>query len=101
MKSLYYTKTIALTSQYDKEVHFTCAVRGFDYYRDIWQPSINEELKCGHEKSNAFDRWAIKVIQNKDSENIVGHPLLEISRVTKFLLDSGDVKITGIASHHW
>ena len=55
-----------MTAQCVKELHFTCAVRGFHYYRDIWQPSINEELKCAHEKNNEFDRFSIKVIQNTD-----------------------------------
>ena len=66
--------------EYDKEVRFTCAVRGFYYYRDIWDPS------CYHERNNPFDHFLIKVVQFA-SDKLVGHLPMEISRATKFLLD--------------
>ena len=44
-------------------------------------------IYCSHEVGNPFDPFAIKVC--KDDGEIVGHLHMEISRVTKFLLDRG------------
>ena len=85
-----------MTSQYEKEVMFTCAVRGFHYYRKEWHPMPAEILSCKHERNNVFDRFAIKTMKT-DSGRTVGHFPIEISRVTKFLLDRGaevSVKLT-------
>ena len=49
--------------EYDKELRFTCAVRSFHYYRDIWDPSSYESMRCYHERNNPFDRFSIKVVQ--------------------------------------
>ena len=60
------------------ETHsFTAAVRGFHYYRRFWRPKENEKLDCLHEPGNAFDRFAIKTVNEKGE--IVGHLPKEIS----------------------
>ena len=54
------------------ETHsFTAAVRGFHYYRRFWRPKENEKLYCLHGPGNAFDRFAIKTVNEKGE--IVGH----------------------------
>ena len=68
-----------------KYFQFSAAVRGFHYYRKSWLSEAKQTLNCFHEEGNTFDRFAIKVCK-KDNE-IVGHLPMEISRVTKFLLD--------------
>ena len=78
---------------------FTAAVRGYHYYRHFWKPKQGEELMCAHEKNNAFDRFAIKVVaQNGDT---VGHLQREISRITKFYLDRGASMHVELTSRHY
>ena len=46
-------------------------------------------MKCLHEVDNPFDMFAVKVCLTTDDEMIVGHLPMEISRITKFLIDRG------------
>ena len=78
-----------MTSQYDKEVRFTCAVRGYHYYRAVWEPKVNEILNCSHEQNNVFDRFAIKTTKENHNNQIVGHLPIKVSRVIKYLIDRG------------
>ena len=71
----------------EKESEFFSAIRGYHYYRNTWNPEESEVLQCSHELQNAFDLFAIKTC--KPEGQIVGHLLIEIARVTKFLLDRG------------
>ena len=66
------------------------AVRGFHVYRASWQPEENEILECYHEQGNIWDIFAIKTCQS-NSVIPVGHLPMELSRLTKFLLDRGAV----------
>ena len=77
---------------------FTAAVRGFHYYRRFWRPKGNEKLDWLHEPGNAFDRFAIKTVNEKGE--IVGHLPKEISRVTKYLLDRGFTMYCKLSSRH-
>ena len=61
---------------------FMTAVRAYH-----WNPICNQTVYCLHEVGNPFDPFAIKVC--KDDGEIVGHLHMEISRITKFLLDRG------------
>ena len=89
-----------MTSQYENEVKFTCAVRGFHFYRREWQPKPAEILTCIHERNNVFDRFAIMTMKT-DSGRTVGHLPLEISRVTKFLLDRGaEIRVKLTETHY-
>ena len=78
---------------------FLAAVRGYHYYRPIWAPSVDDELTCYHEANNAFDIFAIKV--TAPSGTIVGHLPLEISRITKYILDRGAVVTAIITSNRY
>ena len=72
---------------YNKKFMFSAAVRGFHFYRRAWVPTENEKLKCTHDKNNPFDDFAIKTMDN--SGQTVGHLPMELSRITKFLIDRG------------
>ena len=78
---------------------FTAAARGFHYNRRFWPPKENETLDCLHEPGNAFDRFAIKTVNEKGE--IVGHLPKEISRVTKYLLDRGFTMYCKLSSRHY
>ena len=58
------------------------------------------DSKLFHEEGNTFDRFAIKVCK-KDKNEIVGHLPMEISRVTKFLLDRGANVSAKLTSTHY
>ena len=82
---------------YSKCFEFSAAVRGFHYYRSFWIPEPEQSLNCFHEEGNIFDRYAIKTCEVKENK-IVGHLPLEISRITKFLLDRGAVVSAKLSS---
>jgi hypothetical protein len=68
---------------------FPCAVRGFHVYQRIWQPTLGENVDCGWEQGNQYDRFAIKCT---DTDNrVIDHLPMEISRITKFLIARGAV----------
>ena len=73
---------------------------GLHYYRKSWLPEPEQTLNCFYEEGNAFDRFAIRVCK-KDKNEIVGHLLMEISRVTKFLLDRGANVFAKLTSTHY
>ena len=72
---------------------FKSAVRGYHFYRKDWKPVCNQLLFCSYEVGNPFDPFAIKVI--------VGHLPMEISRITKFLLDRGFAASLTLTSMHY
>ena len=41
-----------MTSQYENEVMFKCAVRGFHCYRKEWHPKPAEKFNCRHEQNS-------------------------------------------------
>ena len=82
-----------------KHFQFSAAVRGFHYYRKSWLPEPEQTLSCFHEEGNTFDRFAINVCE-KDKNEIAGHLPMEISRVTKFLLDKGANVSAKLTSTH-
>ena len=83
-----------------KYFQFSAAVRGFYYYRKSWLPEPEQTLNCFHEEGNTFDRFAVKVCE-KGKNEIVGHLPMEISRVTKFLLDRGANVSAKLTSSHY
>ena len=83
-----------------KYFQFSTAVRGFYYYRKSWLPEPKQTLNFLHEEGNTFDRFAVKVFE-KDKNDIVGHLPMEISQVTKFLLDRGANVSAKLTSTHY
>lgn len=78
---------------------FPAAVRGYHYYRQIWAPLEGDELPCEHEANNAFDIFAIKVMDTNGA--IVGHLPLEMSRITKYIMDREAVVTAIITSDRY
>lgn len=81
-----------------KTFQFTSAIRGFHFYKQFWSPEPEQNLRCFHEINNPFDYFAIKICPLSNGE-IVGHLPMEISRVTKFIIDRGakvSAKLTSI-----
>ena len=89
-----------LQMAYLQVFEFTAVVRGFHYYRKIWNPKPRQILNCYHETDNAFDLFAIKVCE-MDSENPFGHLPMEISRATKFFIDRGATVAVELTSEHY
>ena len=73
--------------EFENMYDFDSAVRGYHYYKKYWQPEINQVLYLSHENDNHFDSFAIKMCDAQG--NTRGHLPMEISRVTKFILDRG------------
>ena len=78
---------------------FKSTVRGYHFYREDWKPVCNQLLFCSYEVGNPFDPFAIKVC--KSDAEIVGHLPMEISRITKFLLERGFAASLTLTSMHY
>ena len=83
----------------NKNLVFTAAVRGFHVYKINWKPQEGELLKCAYEVDNPYDMFSTKICK-PDSNEIVGHLPMEISRMTKFILDRGAVCTIKIPGKH-
>ena len=82
-------------------VTFSCPSRGYHVYRNIWQPEENEALQCYHESENVYNFFAVKACRNAAfHQQIVGDLLLEMSRLTKFMLDGGATVTTTFSGTH-
>ena len=64
------------------------SLSGFHVYKAIWELKVSEKLACSHEENNRDDPFTIKTCQ-LDSGKIVGHLPMELSRISKFILDRG------------
>ena len=47
-------------------VKFSCAIRGYHIYRNVWQPKENETLQCDHESDNDYNLFAIKTCRDTE-----------------------------------
>ena len=74
-----------------ESVEYPAAVRGFHVYRRFWQPEENQVMLCSNEFGNIHNMFAIKTYKEDESgeQEIVGHLPIELSRLTKFLIDRG------------
>ena len=71
----------------ERVLSLQAAVRGFHVYKAIWESKDSEVLACSHKENNPHP-FAIKTCQ-LDSGKIVGHLPVELSRISKFILDRG------------
>ena len=69
-----------------KSMVFSAAVRGFHVYKMSWKPEEGEILECLYEENNPYDVFSIKVCKSNNAQSVVGHLPMEISRITKFIL---------------
>ena len=58
-------------------------IRGHHVYRDIWSPTIGEELMCKRETTNDKDRYAVAVMRES---TVMGHVPRVISAVCALFL---------------
>ena len=72
-----------------KSIVFSAAVRGFHVYKMSWKPEEEEILESLHEENNPYDVFSIKVCKSNNVRSAVGHLPMEISRITKFILQRG------------
>ena len=67
-------------------------VRGFHIYKDVWSPSINEELPTQQEHGNPADPHAVAIMK---TGAVVGHVPREISTFCwYFLIRNGTISCT-------
>ena len=43
------------------------AVRGYHVYRDVWEPSVGENLVARREFNNHFNKFAVKVLNGEET----------------------------------
>ena len=67
-----------------KVLAISSAVHGFHVYKDIWKPSIGDKLACEREFDNYFDKFAIKVVNTRET---VGHLPRKISKIVWYRFD--------------
>ena len=85
----------------NKNIIFSAAVRGFHVYKASWKPKEDELLECSHEKDNPYDSFSIKVFKPDSPAEIVGHLPVEISQITKFIIDRGAQVAVKIRGRHY
>ena len=85
----------------NKNLVFSAAVRGFHVYKTCWKPREDELLECVHERENPYDLFSIRVFKPNSPAEIVGHLPMEISRITKFIMDRGAKVTLKISGKHY
>ena len=66
-----------------------------------WKPEEGKILECLHEENNPYDVFSIKVCKSNNAQSVVGHRPVEISRITKFILQRGArVQATVTGKHY-
>ena len=48
----------------------TSCIRGHHVYKNVWTPTLGDELECRREGDNDFDRYAVAVLRRGV---VVGH----------------------------
>ena len=82
----------------NKNIFFSAVLKGFHVYKSIRKPEESEVLMCYHDKDNPYQTLSIKVCKSGEVTQIVGHLLMEISRITHFILQIGE---TVSAKNKW
>ena len=85
----------------NKNIIFSAAVSGFHVYKASWKPKEDELLECSHEKDNPYDSFFIKVFKTGSPVEIERHLPMEISRITKFIIDRGAQVAVKIRGRHY
>ena len=91
----------SLTTEMDSSLvlnfAFPCGLRGFQVYKELWNPRLDEKLDTIHKQNNLHDSYAVAAIRKPVSwlrPVVVGHPPREISRFARFIILHGaSVKI--------
>ena len=76
-------------SKMSHSLTFITGLRGFHFYRRVWEPNIGEVILLERQPENQYDKHAIagRVIKKEDTITMqVGHLPKEISKVISNLL---------------
>ena len=73
----------------NKNIIFIAAVMGFHVSKASWKPKENELSERSHEQGNPYDSFSIKVFKPDFPAEIAGPLPMEISQITKFVIDRG------------
>ena len=70
---------------------FPCGSRGYHKYREIWSPTLGEELSATAERDNPFDKYAVALksqplVSSSSQPVLVGYLPREISKETSTLM---------------
>ena len=65
---------------------YDSVVRGYHVYKDVWEASLGELLKCERETGNSFDPFAVCMKKHDDT---VGHMPRKISAICSLFLWHG------------
>ena len=82
----------------NKNLVSNAAERGFHVYKTNWKPKDGQLSEFTHEENNPYDIFSMKVWK-PDSDEIAGQLPMEISRITKFIVNRGakcTLKIRGM-----
>ena len=84
----------------NKNLVFNAAERGFHVYKTNWKPKDGQLSEFTHEENNPYDIFSMKVWK-PDSDEIAGQLPMEISRITKFIVNRGAKCTQKIRGMHW
>ena len=83
---------------------FSCGLRGFHVYSNIWKPKFNEKINITHERGNMYDPNAMAgkiMLPGILVASIAGHIPKEISRYTRYIVEHGaSVDAFVLPTHH-
>ena len=83
----------------NKNIIFSATVRGL-VCKASWKSKEDELLECSHEKDNPYDSFSTRFKPDSPGE-IVGHLPMEISRITKFIIDRRAQVAVKIRGRHY
>ena len=88
--------------KYDAEKHsFQRGIKSISRIQVSCKPEEERIPECLHEENNPYDVFFIKVCKSNNAQSAVGHLLMEILRITKFILyRSAKVQATVTGKHY-
>ena len=90
---------VTIEKKMNSEFSIVSCIRGFDVYRDIWTPVLDEALVCAQQSGNPHDHYAVSMLKRG---TIVGHLPKKISRLCPLFLGQGRciiATVTGDCQH--
>ena len=83
-----------------KSIVFSAVVRGFHVCKISWKSEEEEIIEC-QMKNNPYDVFSIKVCKLNNAQSVVGHLPMQISRITKFILQKGATEQATVTRKHY
>ena len=73
------------------KIEFQTAIRGHHIHKDVWVPTIGQELICkadNREEAIEYDKNPIGVFKTGDPETLLAHLPIELSCLIKYFLEA-------------